>query len=55
MERLFKYFVKSKLTNVVKPILAESPWHARSKALSFFELHELKDLQLLYINDAKKR
>ena len=55
MEKLFKYFVYSKITNEIKPILAMNKYHAKNKALSYFDNHELKDLQLRYINDAEKR
>ena len=56
MEKIYKYFVLSKITNVVKPILAVDKYHAKNKALSFFEYHELSDLRVLKsITDEKNR
>jgi hypothetical protein len=55
MERLFKYFVESKKTNIVKPVLAVDKYHAKNKALSYFSDHQLTDLRLLYFDNAKKR
>jgi hypothetical protein len=54
MERLSKYFVKSKITNVIMPILAVNKYHAKNKALSYFDNHELCELQVLYIKENEK-